>query len=128
MQFAVRFDFAVYYNKTDAKRVLPTLLTALFHFLLVGSVSQSGQVMRQFNFTYKMCNNTFNLLNAQLNPICHLLALLGAHHILHISRIRVKAIRFQVVQSHAPQLDGSFCPQLKLRTFSFFFLFNFNEM
>ena len=33
---------------------------------------------------------TFNLLNAELNPICHLLALLGAHHILHVSRIRVK--------------------------------------
>ena len=31
----------------------------------------------------------FNPLNAELNPICHLLALLGAHHILHISRIRV---------------------------------------
>jgi hypothetical protein len=30
------------------------------------------------------------LLNAELNPICHLLALLGAHHILHVSRIRVK--------------------------------------
>jgi hypothetical protein len=27
--------------------------------------------------------------NAKLNPICHLLALLGAHPILHISRIRV---------------------------------------
>jgi hypothetical protein len=24
-----------------------------------------------------------------LNPYCHLLALLGAHHILHVSRIRV---------------------------------------
>jgi hypothetical protein len=34
-----------------------------------------------------------NHLNAELNPICHLLALLGAHHILHISRIRVKRIR-----------------------------------
>jgi len=34
----------------------------------------------------------FNIrpLNAELNPICHLLVLLGAHHILHISRIRVK--------------------------------------
>jgi hypothetical protein len=31
----------------------------------------------------------FNPLNAQLNPICHLLALLGAHHIFHVSRIRV---------------------------------------
>jgi len=31
-----------------------------------------------------------NLLNSELNPICHLLALLEAHHILHDSRIRVK--------------------------------------
>jgi hypothetical protein len=30
------------------------------------------------------------LSSAKLNPICHLLALLGVHHILHISRIRVK--------------------------------------
>jgi hypothetical protein len=28
-------------------------------------------------------------LKAELNPICHLLALLGAHHILHVSRIWV---------------------------------------
>jgi len=32
----------------------------------------------------------FNPLNAELNPICHLLALLGAHQIFHVSRIRVK--------------------------------------
>jgi hypothetical protein len=31
-----------------------------------------------------------NPLNAELNPICHLLALLEAQHILHVSRIRVK--------------------------------------
>jgi hypothetical protein len=31
-----------------------------------------------------------NPLNTELNPICHLLASLGAHHILHVSRIRVK--------------------------------------
>jgi len=31
-----------------------------------------------------------NHLNAQLNPFSHLLALLGAHHILHDSRVRVK--------------------------------------
>jgi hypothetical protein len=33
-----------------------------------------------------------NPLNAKLNPICHLLALLGAHHILHVSRIMVKGV------------------------------------
>jgi hypothetical protein len=31
-----------------------------------------------------------NPLNAELNPICHLLALLRAHPILHVSRIKVK--------------------------------------
>jgi hypothetical protein len=35
----------------------------------------------------------FNRLNAQLNPICLLLALLGAHHIFHVSRIRIKNVR-----------------------------------
>jgi len=30
-----------------------------------------------------------NPLNAELNPICHLLALLGAHLIFHVRRIRV---------------------------------------
>jgi len=30
-----------------------------------------------------------NSLNAELNPICHSLALLGSRHILHISRVRV---------------------------------------
>jgi hypothetical protein len=39
-------------------------------------------------------NISQHLLNAQLNPICHLQALLGAHHILHISRIRVNDIWF----------------------------------
>ena len=33
-------------------------------------------------------------LKAELNPICHLLALLGAHHILHVSRIRVKQVLY----------------------------------
>ena len=36
--------------------------------------------------------NTFNPLNAEVNPICPLLALFGAHHILHVSRIRVKSV------------------------------------
>jgi len=33
-----------------------------------------------------------NPLKAELNPICYLLALLGAHHFLHVSRIRVKSL------------------------------------
>ena len=33
--------------------------------------------------------NIINPLNAKLNSICPVLALLGAHHILHVSRVRV---------------------------------------
>jgi hypothetical protein len=33
-----------------------------------------------------------NSLNAELNPICYFLALLEAHHILHVGRIRVKFV------------------------------------
>jgi len=35
-------------------------------------------------------NSGFKGLNAELNPICHLLALLGAHHVFHVSGLRVK--------------------------------------
>ena len=34
-------------------------------------------------------DKAINPLNAELNHICHLLALLEVHHILHVSRIRV---------------------------------------
>ena len=36
-----------------------------------------------------LCSNRLNPLNARLNLICHLLALLGAHLIIHVSSIRV---------------------------------------
>jgi len=35
---------------------------------------------------------TINPLKPELNPICYLLALLGANHFLHVSRIRVKLL------------------------------------
>jgi len=53
-----------------------------------------------------------NPLNAELNPICYLLALLGAHHFLHVSRIRVKSLTLRFLMSYihiygAPILDVS---------------------
>ena len=39
----------------------------------------------------------FNPLNAELNPIYHLLALIGVHHILHISRVWVKHMLHDVL-------------------------------
>ena len=38
-----------------------------------------------------------NHLNAKLNPICHLLVLLLAHHIFHVSGVRVKTFSFSIV-------------------------------
>jgi hypothetical protein len=45
---------------------------------------------------------TYNInpSNAELNPIYYLLALLGAHHILHVSRIRVDRIRNVLITQH----------------------------
>jgi len=42
----------------------------------------------------------FNPLNAELNPICYLLALLGAHHFLHVGRIRVKPLTLRLQMSY----------------------------
>ena len=50
-----------------------------------------------------------NPLNAELNPIHYLLALL-AHHFSHVSRIRVKLLTFRRLMSYiygAPILDVS---------------------
>jgi len=41
-----------------------------------------------------------NPLNAELNPICYLLALLGSHHFLHVSKIRVKSLTHRLLMSY----------------------------
>ena len=52
----------------------------------------------------------FKPLKPELNPICYLLALLGPHHFLHVSRIRVKLLTLRLLMSYiygAPILDVS---------------------
>ena len=69
-----------------------------------------GQQSRNLNSSNIEENNGFNPLNAELNPICYLLALLGAHHFLHVSRIKVKSLTFRLLMSYiygAPILDVS---------------------
>ena len=46
------------------------------------------------------CSLCLNPLNPELNPICYLLALLGAHHFLHVSSIRVKLLTFRLLMSY----------------------------
>jgi hypothetical protein len=62
-----------------------------------GGVSASVHAydVKMFSLAYVIgfiAKRLLNPLNAELNPICHLLAFFGAHHILHIRRIRVNNI------------------------------------
>ena len=41
---------------------------------------------------YKPTWDIINPLNAELNPMCHLLPFVEALHILHVSRVRVKEL------------------------------------
>ena len=63
-----------------------------------------------------MYDQVFNPLNAELNPICYLLALLRAHHFLHVSRIRVKLLTLRLLMSYTG------CPKKIVPFFIFFFL------
>jgi len=71
----------------------PTFLTSFHCFL----ASQNKMPKSERHHVKQFCNwqNVINPLNPELNPICYLLALLGAHHFLHVSRIRVKSLTFR---------------------------------
>jgi len=59
---------------------------------------------------FTIFKTNINPLKPELNPIFYLLALLGAHHFLHVSRIRVKLLFFRRLMSYiygAPILDVS---------------------
>jgi hypothetical protein len=47
-------------------------------------------LLKKKQLIIKVGSVLFNPLNAELNPIRHLLALAGAHHFVDVSRIRVK--------------------------------------
>jgi len=71
--------------------------------MLTGMIRTAGREM-------EVKTTEFNPLNPELNPICYLLALLGANHLLHVSRIRVKSLTLRLLMSYiygAPILDVS---------------------
>ena len=77
------------------------------------SSSPQSRCVNKVTGTYDMCDLgkiLVNPLNPKLNPTCYLLALLGAHHFLHVSRIRVKLLTFRRLMSYIygePILDVS---------------------
>jgi len=66
-------------------RAIPLL--PLWALRPVQSLSACTRLHFTITFTFTI---SFNPFKTELKPICHLLAFLGAHHILHVSRIRVK--------------------------------------
>ena len=88
---------------------IPTKITLSLPFLPIQAVhsktgSQTCWVAKYTCLYLKYINP----LNPELNPICYLLALLGPHHFLHVSRIRVKISTFRRLMSYiygAPILD-----------------------
>ena len=70
------------------------LVTSVFK-QLHGAMNMSGKV-----YSDMISTDFVNPLNPELNPICYLLALLGAHHFLHVSRIRVKLLTFRLLMSY----------------------------
>ena len=70
-------------------------------FMCIGKAAFCDGIIREHGESFLCANyglmigrktEYFNPLNAELHPIYHLLALLGAHHILHVSRVRVNTV------------------------------------
>ena len=101
---------------------LSTALILFLFFPLKTQIPLCYHLRLEFfgTFAIKSCKSTqlsflispysFNPSKPELNPICYLLALLGAHHFLHVSRIRVKLLTLRRLMSYiygAPILDVS---------------------
>jgi len=85
------------------------LLLVFSILVFLGSVMCPSQDV-QFSLWSCVMKLPINPLNAELNPICHLVALLGVHHFLHVSRIRVKSLTLRLLMTYiygTPVLDVS---------------------
>ena len=99
------------------REVILFVLAVTTFYAFLTRVSCNWSVAKRFMWLFarifrlqKSSTWVFNPLNPELNPICYLLALLGAHHFLHVSRIRGKLLTFRLLMSYiygAPILDVS---------------------
>ena len=92
------------HNVRPYVRTLPTLLPKCSQLPCMGKEQllqpQPDGVPRCADGSPRRCLLSIKPLNAELNPICYLLALLGAHHFLHVSRIRFKSLTFRLLMSY----------------------------
>jgi len=102
-EILVSLSFAcTFFQLTHGQREVPTTAVAVHHSLAVSERLTPFPHIFFVRCTFSKHSTTcqrisvrrtfllFKHLNAELNPICHLLALLGAHLILHLSMISVK--------------------------------------
>ena len=90
-------------NATWLKVGIEFHISTYYTQMVNGPVSHSCVQAPDWKQCVQFCiyiNAYFNPLNAELNPICHLLALLGTHHFLHVSSIRVKSLTLRLLMSY----------------------------
>ena len=90
-----RFSAPCWYQSlscVDSHRVTAVTISRSHHNLWPFCWRNHGQ--------YRFLGYEINPSNAELNPICHLLALLGVHQFLHVSTIRVKSLTLRLLMSY----------------------------
>ena len=88
---AVPYFFSTLSHKRhdyQKKKPLLNIKFVVFFFTVVPCILILSKFLHQL--MHKFFKRSINPFNAELNPICHLLALLGARPIFHVGRIRVK--------------------------------------
>ena len=83
---------------TNDKEISSTVIQARKCIACLNGIMWSEDIRKERKL--KVYNALINPLNPKLNPICYLLVLLGAHHFLHVSRIRVKLLTFRLLISY----------------------------
>ena len=95
---------------TDVTTGMWLIVTRVKEDLFIHTLRIYKHVRAQLSVTTRVCNRVaadrraiqtaFNPLKPELNPTCYLLALLGARHFLHVSRIRVKSLTLRRLMSY----------------------------
>ena len=88
----MRLEFLAYYPWP----LIPPFFTySLYVKLIMSANFEAPHYAVFYILPFPLCL-TFNPPNTKLNPICHFLALLGNHPILHVSRIRVNLLNAEL--------------------------------
>ena len=82
---------------TTGKRNFPSCIKIWYEYSYRVVTHHIGE---DIYFLFSVVTYRIDPLKPELNPICYLLALLGAHHFLHVSGVRVKLLTFRLLMSY----------------------------